>query len=201
MQIARRRLPHWHPDARALFVTWHLYGSLPKARYPPPGHLSAGQSFVWMDRYLDTATTGPMWLRQPNIADLVSAHIRKGAEEQVYELHAWVVMPNHVHILIRPYIKPSEALRRVKGRSARDANLALCRTGGSFWQSESYDHWVRNDDEMARIARYIENNPVKAGLVRMAAEWPWSSAHYRCQEGTSAKTLAHPTAGRLPEKP
>jgi hypothetical protein len=51
-----------------------------------------------------------------------------------------------------------------------------------------------------RVVRYIENNPVKAGLVRMAQEWLWSSAHYRGQEGTSAKTLIHPTANRVPDK-
>lgn len=176
MEIARRRLPHWHPESRPLFITWHLHGSLPKFRYPPPSHQSAGQAFVWMDRYLDTATTGSMWLRQPNVADLVSAHIRHGAEERLYELHAWVVMANHVHLLIQPCVKPSEALRRVKGRSAREANLLLCRTGESFWQSESFDHWARNADEMARIAHYIENNPVTAGLTARAADHKWSSA-------------------------
>ena len=98
MEISRRRLPHWHPDGRALFITWHLNGSLPKCRYPPAGHLSAGQAFVWMDRYLDTTRTGPMWLRFPKVAELVCAQIRNGAEERLYELHAWVVMANHVHL-------------------------------------------------------------------------------------------------------
>jgi len=91
-------------------------------------------------------------------------------------LYAWVVMANHVHLLIHPCVRPSEALRRVKGRSAREANLLLCRTGESFWQSESFDHWVRNADEMARIAHYIENNPVTAGLTARAADHKWSSA-------------------------
>jgi REP element-mobilizing transposase RayT len=59
-----------------------------------------------MDRYLDTTRAGPMWLRQPRVADLVSTNIRGGADERFYELYAWVVMSNHVHLLIRPFIEP-----------------------------------------------------------------------------------------------
>ena len=128
-----------------------------------------------MDRYHDTTTSGPMWLRRPEIAELVRANISRGVEEQLYDLDAWVVMANHVHALFRPLIKPSEALRIIKGRSAREANLALCRTGQPFWQAESYDHWVRNRDEMTKITRYIENNPVTAGLVARAQSYQSSA--------------------------
>jgi len=117
-----------------------------------------------------------MWLRQPEVANLVAANLRRGAEEHFYDLHAWVVMANHVHLLVRPLIKPSELLRRIKGRSARQVNLALGRTGEPFWQSESYDHWVRHAEEMTRITRYIENNPVTAGLAARAEDYRWSSA-------------------------
>jgi len=117
-----------------------------------------------------------MWLRQPTIANLVSASIRRGADERFYELHAWVVMANHVHLLIRPFIEPREAVRRIKGRTAREANLALRRTGEAFWQSESYDRWVRNAEEMTKLSRYIENNPLTAGLVARAEDYRWSSA-------------------------
>jgi REP element-mobilizing transposase RayT len=140
-----------------------------------------------MDRYLDTTRTGPMWLRQPTVADLVSENIRAGAGERFYELHAWVVMANHVHLLIRPFIEPREAVRRIKGRSAREANLVLRRTGEPFWQSESYDRWVRNTEEMTRTSRYIENNPVTAGLVSRAEDYRWSSAWMR-----EFRVLKHP---------
>ena len=123
---------------------------------------------------------GPLWLGQPNVADLVSAQIHRGAEERLYELYAWVVMANHVHLLLRPLIKSSEALRRIKGRSAREANLKLCRTGEPFWQAESYDHWIRNDEEMSRVIRYIENNPVSAGLTTQAKDYRWSNAWAGC---------------------
>jgi type I restriction enzyme R subunit/putative DNA methylase len=52
----------------------------------------------------------------------------------------------------------------------------LHRTGERFWQDESFDHWVRSEGEFIRIQKYIENNPVKAGLVAKAEDWPWSSA-------------------------
>jgi hypothetical protein len=70
MSFHQRRLPHWQPERKPLFVTWSLYGSLPHNRYPPPG-LSAGKASVWMDRHMDEARTGPTWLRRPEIAVIV----------------------------------------------------------------------------------------------------------------------------------
>jgi putative transposase len=64
----------------------------------------------------------------------------------------------------------------LKGVTAREANRFLGRTGESFWQRESYDHWVRDSGELERIVAYIEDNPVKAGLVVRAEDYRWSSA-------------------------
>ena len=176
MFVPRRRLPHQYPQGKWLFVTWHLHGSLPHAKYPPANKLSAGQSFVWMDRYLDTTRTGPMYLRQERIAKAVLECMRRGVELAHYDLGAWALMSNHVHVLLLPRIEPSRLLCSLKGASAREANRILSRTGEPFWQAESYDHWVRNDVELARITRYIENNPVKAGVVARPEDYPWSSA-------------------------
>ena len=66
----RRRLPHWQPEDVPVFLTWHLKDSLPLHRYPPPSSPSAGRAFLWMDRFLDTARTGPSWLRMAPIANL-----------------------------------------------------------------------------------------------------------------------------------
>ncbi len=85
-------------------------------------------------------------------------------------------MANHVHLLALPRVAPSRFLQTLKGYTARQANLLLKRTGQPFWQSESYDHWVRNEEEGRRIKAYIESNPVKAGLVESAEEYRWSSA-------------------------
>jgi hypothetical protein len=85
-------------------------------------------------------------------------------------------MANHVHVLLLPLVPPSRLLKSLKGSTAREANRLLGRTGEPFWQRESYDHWVRDEAEWNRIAAYIQNNPVKAGLVARAEEYPWSSA-------------------------
>jgi REP element-mobilizing transposase RayT len=60
--------------------------------------------------------------------------------------------------------------------TARECNKLLKRTGTSFWQEESFDHAVRSEDEFHRIKKYIEMNPVKAGLVKNPSDWRWSSA-------------------------
>jgi len=172
----RRRLPHHYAQGKAPFVTWHLHGSLPHGRYPPPHKLSSGQAFVWLDRYLDMAASGPMYLRQEAIARMVVCSLRRGEGLGHYDLHAYVVMANHVHVLLFPHVSPSRLLQSLKGSTAREANRFLGRTGESFWQAESYDHWVRDQREWDRIKAYIENNPVTAGLVSRAADYPWSSA-------------------------
>jgi len=85
-------------------------------------------------------------------------------------------MSNHVHILIWPKALLPEITKAIKGFTAHEANRVLDRTGKKFWQDESFDHAVRSEDEFYRIMRYIERNPVKAGLVESPEEWPWSSA-------------------------
>ena len=79
-------------------------------------------------------------------------------------------MANHVHVLLLPRIPPSRLLKSLKGYTAYQANRLLGRTGEPFWQRESYDHWVRSQEEWPRIAAYIENNPVKAGVVSQTEE-------------------------------
>ena len=83
---------------------------------------------------------------------------------------------NHVHVLFRPRQQASRVLQWLKGTTAREANQLLTRTGKPFWQRESYDHWVRDERQLERVAAYIENNPVRAGLAAEAFQYPWSSA-------------------------
>jgi len=177
MTLSRRRLPHAYPQGQWLFVTWHLHGSLPHGRYPPPGKASAGKAFVWMDQYLDQASTGPLFLRRPELAQMVVQCLHKGVALGHYQLGAFVVMVNHVHVLLLPIVNPSRLLQSLKGFTAREANRMLGRTGEPFWQAESYDHWVRDEKEHARVTAYIETNPVKAGLVECAEDYRWSSAN------------------------
>jgi REP-associated tyrosine transposase len=129
-----------------------------------------------MDRLLDQARCGPTFLKQSAVAQQVLASLEYGVELGHYQSHAWVIMPNHVHLLLTPQINVSKLLGSLKAASAKRANLLLGRTGQPFWQDESYDHLVRSDEEFRRIQRYIENNPVTAGLVSKPEEYLWSSA-------------------------
>ena len=179
MTYYERNLPHWHPEGRTIFVTWRLYGSLPLHIIQQLWKCTdrTGEQFARAERFLDTANSGPLWLRIPEIANHVQSCILRGAAElKQYTLIAYVVMPNHVHLLI----EPRAALRRItagiKGVSAYEANRLLRRRDQPFWQGESFDHWVRTPGECEKIRSYIENNPVKAGLSPTPESWQWSSA-------------------------
>src|ERR1039458_9416225 len=126
----RRRLPHFHPDGEYLFVTWRLHGSLPVA---PPDVINAtpGHAFVAEDRALAQGR-GRLWLSDTRVARQVVEAIREGEIRKFYELSAWVVMPNHVHLLILPHVALPQITHWIKGRTARGANLLLGRAGEPF---------------------------------------------------------------------
>jgi len=176
MDTSRRRLPHIYPEGRWLFLTWHLANCLPQGLYPSPGHLKGGEAFLWMDRYLDSARHGPSYMRLETIARIVRDTIWTGRDLGFFDLGPYVLMPNHVHVLLAPKIAVPRLLQSLKGASAREANRALGLSGRPFWQRESYDHWIRTEVEWKRIAAYIENNPVRARLVARAMDYSWSSA-------------------------
>jgi putative transposase len=149
-------------------LTWRLYGSLPRSNHTGvSGSVTEGRRFLLLDRELDSANSGPTFLRNPQVAASAAKTLFVAASKWgLYELFAWVAMSNHVHVLLQPYKLLREVTRAVKNTSARQANLILGRTGLRFWQDESYDHWVRDGKEFERIVRYIEWNPVRAGLGR-----------------------------------
>jgi REP element-mobilizing transposase RayT len=158
-----------------MFVTWRMKGSLPRHRHFPGHTLTSGQAFVAMDRLLDCASGGPRHLSRPEIARLVVNAIHHHELPLAhYTLHAYVIMPNHVHLLITPRTAIPKLLQSLKGFTATQANRILGSTGQAFWQEESYDHWVRDGKELARIMAYIEDNPVRAGLVATPEAYPWS---------------------------
>jgi type I restriction enzyme R subunit/putative DNA methylase len=174
-----RRLPHWHPGAAFLFVTWRLFGSLPRSYNLGARELkeTAGQRFLRFDHHVDRCSGGPVWLRDGRIAAMIVQTLRAGQDERGwYELRAYVIMPNHLHLVLQPRVELSAITRWLKGSTARKANQILGRTGQPFWQDESYDHWIRDDTELERIVRYVERNPVTAGLTLCGKLWPWSSA-------------------------
>jgi REP element-mobilizing transposase RayT len=148
-----------------------------------------GRAFVAVDRLLDSATSGPLFLRMPEVASVVQEAIlyRDGRE---YELHAYVVMPNHVHLLITPLRELPGIMQSLKRYAAREANKILGLTGHTFWQDESYDRFVRDDSEFGRIVSYIEMNPVRAGLCFAPGEFRFSSA-WRTASPPQAASLPH----------
>ena len=180
-ELHARRLPHLQAIGRPIFITWRLYGSLPANRTFPQA-TRAGRAFLAMDRLLANANVGPTYLRTPEIAAMVVASIRYRHLID-YDLHHFVVMPNHVHILVTPIEPVPKFMHSLKRFTAREANRSLGTTGRPFWQDESYDRLVRNDLEFGRIANYIERNPVDACLVTEPAHFPWSTA-WSGPEGT-----------------
>jgi len=182
-----RKLPHWSPEGAALFLTWRLEGSLPRH----PAFLLAlgateGQRFSALDRELDMARVGPTWLANKAVALCVVETLRLAQDEwKLCELISWAVMSNHVHVLLQPLQPLRNITRAIKKVSARRANLILGRTVLRFWQEEGYDHWVRDSSELGRIIRYVEWNPVRAGLIKCPEDWRFSSAFSRKEEGRS----------------
>jgi putative transposase len=149
--------------------------------------------FARMDEWLDRQPPNKA-LERPELAIVVVNSMRYFAEER-YDLLAYVVMPSHIHWVFQPRREwigtfvdydnrtPRERITYSLNRfTAGKCNKLLNRTG-PFWQHESFDHWVRDLDELDRIMRYIEENPVKAGLVAAAEPWPYSSAYIRANLG------------------
>ncbi|MSR55212.1 MAG: hypothetical protein EXS09_18275 [Gemmataceae bacterium] len=150
--------------------------------------------FVKLEGYLDECE-GTRWLANPAHAKLVADSLRFFAGER-YDLISYVILPSHFQWLFRPLPEwvatlpttprvrsPRERIMNSARRfSALRCNRLLNRTG-EYWQHESYDHWVRDLDEWERIIHYIENNPVKAGLVQDPSDWVFSSAYVRKQPG------------------
>ncbi len=176
MYYHRRNLPHYYPPDATIFVTWRLFGSCKFLSEPEGASSHPGKAFAENDYLLDRAIDGPLWLKDPALAGMVAAALEKGDREyRMYARFVWVIMPNHVHVVLRPFRRLPEVMRWIKGSTARSVNLLLQRTGKPFWQYESYDHVIRNRDELNRVIRYIERYPVRAGLVPAIEDWPWSS--------------------------
>jgi putative transposase len=224
----RRNLPHYQPPNATYFISFRLAGSLPveiirlkEEREAEEKRLTVivhkneqakkiseeqNRHFSKFDALLDKGSTGPMWLKDDRVASIVAEamHYRDGAE---YELIAYCIMPNHVHLVIYMFenveqtsvcsnghdrtevrstahfqnYKLVRVLRNFKGSTSREANKILQRSG-AFWQHESYDHVVRDGKELDRIISYVLNNPVKAGFVDEWRKWKWSYCKYDVEE-------------------
>jgi putative DNA methylase len=163
------------------------------------------QLFAQYDQWLDRSKNG--CLSDPRVAALIRSNLyhHNGSK---YHLVAYSVMPNHVHVLFQPidvatgdppvdettgeppvarmavgecadrHSPLARIMHSLKSYTAHKANKIVNRAG-TFWQAESYDHWVRDDDELERIVYYIRANPVKAELAQCPEDWYWCSCHDR----------------------
>ncbi len=189
----QRFLPHRLGPGESYFITFRLNGSLPRevvlrlleereilqhqtAAQPFANHNAGKRFFGAFDTALDQAEHGPCYLTNPAEAAIVQAslHFLDGPG---YELLAYCLMSNHVHLVVRLPFDVStplaRTLQRLKSHTARHLNR-LRESTGQVWQRESYDHRIRNDRELAATLAYTLNNPVKAGLAQEWKQWPYT---------------------------
>jgi putative transposase len=198
----KRNLPHYQHPGYTFFVTFRLTDSIPlkvllKLREESEAELKrvAGyansakrnemyksyqsKNFGKYDSFLDKAQYGPKWLEKAEIAIIVKEALHQ-YDSTEYELICYSIMPNHVHMIFTPNKIPegkdyivTKILQKIKSKTALKANQVLERKG-AFWQHESYDHIVRNEDELNRCINYVLYNPVKAGLCEQWEDWKWN---------------------------
>jgi REP element-mobilizing transposase RayT len=168
----RGYLPHRDEPGLTQFVTFHLADSFPAALRSEWETMlkveDAQARREQLQAYLDKGN-GECLLRRPDLARLVEDSLRFFHGKH-YELRAWVVMPNHVHVLFQP---GSESMSRTvenwKKFTAHEANKLAGRQG-QFWFEDYWDTFMRDSEHELRTRQYIETNPVKALLVREAKD-------------------------------
>jgi type I restriction enzyme R subunit len=198
LRIYRRYLPHWRQDGATYFLTFRLSDSIPapvirqwdyeKRQWLSARGVRCGEGDDWKAQ-LDKLSVHDQTLFQKHFARLLHVELNKSHGEcflkhavciaeirsQLIALDGsrchvgdFVIMPNHVHLLLTPAPgeTPELLLKSLKGASARRCNRALGRSG-PFWQADSYDHIVRDLEELLRYREYIRDNPRKAGIHLM----------------------------------
>jgi REP element-mobilizing transposase RayT len=189
----RGHLPHWEAEKATYCVTFRLADSLPQEALRktlfdrkdiPTTAAQMGRTISEterirllklhsspIERYLD-AGVGACFLRNEAVAKVVVDSLQQFQGTR-YQLHAWCVMPNHVHAVFQTVGENtlSRILHSWKSFSAKQANKILQRSG-EFWQREYYDHLVRDTSEFQRAVQYVIDNPKKAGLKDWKWVWP-----------------------------
>ena len=170
-------LPHWRQDGAMYFVTWRTADSMPRERvdqwmeqrdawlkaHPEPWSLRDEEEYYRLfpdcwETWLDEGH-GECLLARPEVRQIVEEVLRH-EEGTKYRLEDFIVMPNHVHVLVSPLGKHtlSEITQAWKSTSAHRVNKLLGRTG-TFWQKESFDHIVRSAEQAQKFRQYIQGNP------------------------------------------
>jgi REP element-mobilizing transposase RayT len=183
---SRGYLPHFDGGELAQFITFRLNDSLPRDmlicwKEDLKFEQNAQAASIMRRRveaYLDQGH-GHCYLGNQDVAEMVQSALLFH-DEMKYRLVAWVIMPNHVHMLCTPLDdhRLSQIMHSLKSYTSNEANRML-NSSGRFWQKEYFDRYIRNARQFARTVHYIEMNPVKANLCRKPEEWPFSSARFR----------------------
>lgn len=180
---SRGYLPHFDGGVICQFVTLHLADALPqqvltrrKAELEAERETDSGIILQQrIEKYLDQGY-GACHLKNPVIAELTQKSLLFFDGEK-YKLIAWVIMPNHIHFLLKSLENHSlsEIIHSIKFFISQEANKLLNRKG-QFWQEDYFDRYIRNYEHFEKTLAYVEINPVKAGLCEKPAEWKFGSA-------------------------
>jgi len=180
----RGYLPHWDFKKAVQAITFRLADCVPASVIQAwKTELSTIADDRQRDKELhrriakyEDAGHGDAVLANPPIAAILQDKLLDGHHAD-YQLLEWCVMPNHVHVIIKPSPGAvlSEIVRRWKGSSAREINRVLGRRG-RLWQREYYDRLIRGQTHLNAAIDYVHHNPVQAGLCATPADWTHSSA-------------------------
>lgn len=201
----RGYLPHYDQPGTMQMLTFRLADAMPASRRHEWEFLlrieNEREKRTRLEAYLDLGG-GECVLKDPRAAAAIEQVIQR-FDGRRYRLAAWVVMPNHFHALVELWtLTLGELLKAWKGVSACNINRLLGRSG-PLWQEDYWDRYIRDEAHFGKAQRYIESNPVKAGLVPQAAAWPWSSANpkwrWSAPNRFRSAYLLHPDGNRLPE--
>jgi REP element-mobilizing transposase RayT len=183
---SRGYLPHFDGSELPQFVTLRLYDSVPNSvlirwhRELNTTGLRVDQLLLRrrIEHYLDQGY-GQSFLRNPIVATTVQNDLLS-YDGNALKLFAWVVMPNHLHLLATRYTDQTLAgiMQSFKSLTSHKANNLLKRIG-RFWMADYFDRYIRNAEHFVRTVQYIESNPVKAKLCARPEDWPFSSANRR----------------------
>jgi REP element-mobilizing transposase RayT len=182
---SRGYLPHFDNPQATQHVTFHLADSLPQTVLQRlddetkslPISAQAVERRKRIEAWID-AGHGSCILREPAIAAMVQNSLLT-FDSQRYRLLAWVVMPNHVHVLFEPLENWTVAKIVTSWKKFAASNIRSTKGGmGPIWHREYWDRFIRDQAHLVRAIEYIQQNPVKAGLAAKPEDWPWSSAHY-----------------------
>ena len=195
----RGYLPHFEGGEVPQSITFRLHDSLPaelRAEWACElENLPDTEQRLERRKRIEAALDsgyGACHLAKPEVARLVVEALGRFDHER-YRLHAWCVMPNHVHVLVTPLAnhRLTSIVHSWKSYTANRANRLLGRRG-PFWMQEYFDRAIRDENHFIAAVEYIEHNPVKAGLCAEPADWIWSG---QTSQDTSTQTLLHASLG------